>query len=325
MERSGSAGSAVVAIECVAGSSRADEWGGCKGEAAAPLRMGDILEEITFGGSPPARAPFKGDRDAVMKLLHAAFQRGRRLCPRAGPPWRALRRAVTSISTPASSPTRLRTAGSSSSAPSATLNRQAIIDRPRRPIRFRVHHITRITEIEGGLRASQRTAEGKATSRSHGRGRVVFHLRIVCNARRQRRGISSSNETEGALQKSGDGVEAPRRLTDREREGASLDGLHLGRHQLLRHRLPQPEALAAPARTETHSASLVHVGRVCVRRSTSSLLWRNPEQGWWSDGAATTFHVEASVGRGGPSVAPPSPADEVSSDAMIRYSNASSD
>ncbi|RZR76995.1 hypothetical protein BHM03_00001926 [Ensete ventricosum] len=138
MERSGSAGSAVVAIECVAGSSRADEWGGCKGEAAAPLRMGDILEEITFGGSPPARAPFKGDRDAVMKLLHAAFQRGRRLCPRAGPPWRALRRAVTSISTPASSPTRLRTAGSSSSAPSATLNRQAIIDRPRRPIRFRL-------------------------------------------------------------------------------------------------------------------------------------------------------------------------------------------
>ncbi|RWW66235.1 hypothetical protein BHE74_00026424 [Ensete ventricosum] len=132
MERSGSAGSAVVAIECVAGSSRADEWGGCNGEAAAPLRMGDILEEITFGGSPPARAPFKGDRDAVTKLLHAAFQRGRRLCPRAGPPWRALRRAVTSISTPASSPTRLRTAGSSSSAPSATLNRPssiALVDR----------------------------------------------------------------------------------------------------------------------------------------------------------------------------------------------------
>ncbi|RWW24155.1 hypothetical protein GW17_00011563, partial [Ensete ventricosum] len=132
MERSGSAGSAVVAIECVAGSSRADEWGGCNGEAAAPLRMGDILEEITFGGSPPARAPFKGDRDAVTKLLHAAFQRGRRLCPRAGPPWRALRRAVTSISTPASSPTRLRTAGSSSSAPSSTLNRPssiALVDR----------------------------------------------------------------------------------------------------------------------------------------------------------------------------------------------------
>lgn len=36
---------------------------------------GDILEEITFGESPPARAPFKGGRDAVMKLLHAAFQR----------------------------------------------------------------------------------------------------------------------------------------------------------------------------------------------------------------------------------------------------------
>ncbi|RRT58590.1 hypothetical protein B296_00029904 [Ensete ventricosum] len=95
-------------------------------------RRCDILEEITFGGSPPDRAPFKGDRDAVMKLLHAEFQRGRRLCPRAGRPWRALRRAVTSISTPASSPTRLRTAGSSSSAPSATLNRPssiALVDR----------------------------------------------------------------------------------------------------------------------------------------------------------------------------------------------------
>ncbi|CAL9161978.1 unnamed protein product [Musa hybrid cultivar] len=76
MERSDSGRSAVVAIECVAGSSRADEWwGGGEGEAAL-LHTGDVLEEITFGGSPPVRAPFKGGRAAVMKLLHAAFKRG---------------------------------------------------------------------------------------------------------------------------------------------------------------------------------------------------------------------------------------------------------
>ncbi|CAL9084881.1 unnamed protein product [Musa textilis] len=76
MERSDSGRSAVVAIECVAGSSRADEWwGGGEGEAAL-LHTGDVLEEITFGGSPPVRAPFKCGRATVMKLLHAAFKRG---------------------------------------------------------------------------------------------------------------------------------------------------------------------------------------------------------------------------------------------------------
>nr|XP_018679045.1 PREDICTED: uncharacterized protein LOC108952379 [Musa acuminata subsp. malaccensis] len=88
MERSGSAGSAVVAIECVAGSSSADEWGGCNGEEAAPLRIGDILEEITFGGSPPARAGRR--HEAPSRRIPAR----RLFCPRAGPPWRALRRAV---------------------------------------------------------------------------------------------------------------------------------------------------------------------------------------------------------------------------------------
>ncbi|XP_018679045.2 uncharacterized protein LOC108952379 [Musa acuminata AAA Group] len=123
MERSGSAGSAVVAIECVAGSSRADEWGGCNGEEAAPLRMGDILEEITFGGSPPARAPFKGGREAVMKLLHAAFQRGHssvlvraRHGERSAAPYLELHACI--VPHP---PARPRAAGSSSSSPSATL------------------------------------------------------------------------------------------------------------------------------------------------------------------------------------------------------------
>ncbi|CAL9115642.1 unnamed protein product, partial [Musa textilis] len=172
-----------------------------------------------------------------------------------------------------------------------------------------------------------------------------FHLRIVCNGRQQRRGIGSSNEAEGALQKSGDGVEAPRRFTGREREGASLDGLHLGRHPLLRHRLPQPETLAAPARTETHSASLAHAGRVCVRRCTSGRAARAPCSGAKAGGpTAAPQHSmsrhpseEEAVTPRLLSLAPPSPADEVSSDAMIgryvvgevssrfRYSKASSD
>ncbi|XP_038973417.1 uncharacterized protein LOC103711408 [Phoenix dactylifera] len=61
----------VVAIECVAGSSKAEEWGG-----QVP-QTGDVVEEIAIGGSPAVRAPFKGGRGGVQKLLHAAFKRGK--------------------------------------------------------------------------------------------------------------------------------------------------------------------------------------------------------------------------------------------------------
>ncbi|XP_008787284.2 uncharacterized protein LOC103705374 [Phoenix dactylifera] len=64
---------AVVAIECVAGSSKADEWSG-GGEAL--LQTGDVVEEIRIGNSPAVRSPFKGGRAGVQKLLHAAFKRG---------------------------------------------------------------------------------------------------------------------------------------------------------------------------------------------------------------------------------------------------------
>ncbi|THU73788.1 hypothetical protein C4D60_Mb04t26540 [Musa balbisiana] len=76
MDRSDGGGrAAVVAIECVAGGSKAEEWSGAGGETAA-LQTGDILEEVTFGGSPPVQAPFKGGRAGVMKCLHSAFKRG---------------------------------------------------------------------------------------------------------------------------------------------------------------------------------------------------------------------------------------------------------
>ncbi|WOK91991.1 hypothetical protein Cni_G00682 [Canna indica] len=61
---------AVVAIECVAGSSKADEWGGDM------LQTGDVVEEIKIGGSAAVRSPFKGGKSGVQKLLHSAFKRG---------------------------------------------------------------------------------------------------------------------------------------------------------------------------------------------------------------------------------------------------------
>ncbi|URE31579.1 hypothetical protein MUK42_03406 [Musa troglodytarum] len=60
----------VVAIECVAGSSKAEEWGGDM------LQTGDVVEEIKIGGSPAVHSPFKGGRSGVQKLLHSAFKRG---------------------------------------------------------------------------------------------------------------------------------------------------------------------------------------------------------------------------------------------------------
>ncbi|KAJ1280734.1 hypothetical protein BS78_04G255600 [Paspalum vaginatum] len=68
----------VVAIECVAGGSRAEEWGPGSSEM---VQTGDVVEELLIGvggrGGPAAHAaPFKGGRAALQKLLHAAFKRG---------------------------------------------------------------------------------------------------------------------------------------------------------------------------------------------------------------------------------------------------------
>ncbi|KAL6912228.1 hypothetical protein ACP4OV_001033 [Aristida adscensionis] len=68
----------VVAIECVAGGSRAEEWGPGSSET---VQTGDVVEELLVGaggrGGPAAHAaPFKGGRAALQKLLHAAYKRG---------------------------------------------------------------------------------------------------------------------------------------------------------------------------------------------------------------------------------------------------------
>ncbi|KAK3158923.1 hypothetical protein QOZ80_2AG0143420 [Eleusine coracana subsp. coracana] len=67
----------VVAIECVAGGSRAEEWGPGSSET---VQTGDVVEELLIGvggrGGPAAHAaPFKGGRAALQKLLHAAYRR----------------------------------------------------------------------------------------------------------------------------------------------------------------------------------------------------------------------------------------------------------
>jgi hypothetical protein len=68
----------VVAIECVAGGSRAEEWGPGSSET---VQTGDVVEELLIGvgsrGGPASHAaPFKGGRAALQKLLHAAYRHG---------------------------------------------------------------------------------------------------------------------------------------------------------------------------------------------------------------------------------------------------------
>lgn len=68
----------VVAIECVAGGSRAEEWGPGSSET---VQTGDVVEELLIGvgsrGGPASHAaPFKGGRAALQKLLHAAYKHG---------------------------------------------------------------------------------------------------------------------------------------------------------------------------------------------------------------------------------------------------------
>ncbi|KAK3130398.1 hypothetical protein QOZ80_6BG0493000 [Eleusine coracana subsp. coracana] len=74
------AGPVVVALECVAGSSKAEEWGG----GAGVVQEGDVVEAVRVdrGAGDRARAaleleaPFKGGRAGLHKALHAAFKRG---------------------------------------------------------------------------------------------------------------------------------------------------------------------------------------------------------------------------------------------------------
>lgn len=80
--RRGEAEAPVVALECVAGSSKAEEWGGGEGV----VQEGDVVEAVRVGRSSRGgggggtavelEAPFKGGRAGLHKALHAAFKRG---------------------------------------------------------------------------------------------------------------------------------------------------------------------------------------------------------------------------------------------------------
>ncbi|CAO2837245.1 unnamed protein product [Amaranthus hypochondriacus] len=59
--------SKVLAIECIRGTSRADEWSG------GLLQTGDIVEEIQVGGLI-LRSPFRDGNSGVQKQLHLCFK-----------------------------------------------------------------------------------------------------------------------------------------------------------------------------------------------------------------------------------------------------------
>ncbi|CAN1158151.1 hypothetical protein LINPERHAP2_LOCUS21971 [Linum perenne] len=67
----------VLSIDCLKGSSKADEWTGDL------LQTGDIVEEIVIPGSGSGRgsrgesyrAPFKNGKSGVQKILHSSFKR----------------------------------------------------------------------------------------------------------------------------------------------------------------------------------------------------------------------------------------------------------
>ncbi|KAJ4970602.1 hypothetical protein NE237_003701 [Protea cynaroides] len=62
-------GGLVLAIECLKGSSKADEWNGNM------LQTGDIVEELKIGNLLSIRSPFKNGKSGVQKLLHTSFKK----------------------------------------------------------------------------------------------------------------------------------------------------------------------------------------------------------------------------------------------------------
>lgn len=59
----------VLSIECLHGSSTADEWTG------GLLQAGDVVEELTLGGSPSLKAPFRKGAAGVQKILRESYKR----------------------------------------------------------------------------------------------------------------------------------------------------------------------------------------------------------------------------------------------------------
>ncbi|KAL5975953.1 hypothetical protein ACLOJK_020282 [Asimina triloba] len=59
----------VVAIECLTGSSTAEEWNG------EMLQTGDIVEELKIGSVVRETSPFKSGKSGVQKLLQRSYKR----------------------------------------------------------------------------------------------------------------------------------------------------------------------------------------------------------------------------------------------------------
>jgi hypothetical protein len=70
MDKSHPSDGPVVAIESIGNASKAEDYG------LEMVQAGDVIEEIRISGSPAVKAPFKGGKMAVQKILHAAFKRG---------------------------------------------------------------------------------------------------------------------------------------------------------------------------------------------------------------------------------------------------------
>ncbi|KAK4608306.1 hypothetical protein RGQ29_001926 [Quercus rubra] len=59
----------VLSIECLKGTSTADEWTGDF------LQTGDIVEELRIGNSGRFKSPFKNGKSGVQKVLHESFKK----------------------------------------------------------------------------------------------------------------------------------------------------------------------------------------------------------------------------------------------------------
>lgn len=59
----------VLSIECLKGTSTADEWTGDF------LQTGDIVEELRIGSSGRFKSPFKNGKSGVQKVLHESFKK----------------------------------------------------------------------------------------------------------------------------------------------------------------------------------------------------------------------------------------------------------
>lgn len=76
----------VLSIECLKGTSKADEW------TRDMLQTGDIVEELRIGASPNAlirfKSPFKNGKSGVNKILHDSYKKKETsiiVCVRRGP------------------------------------------------------------------------------------------------------------------------------------------------------------------------------------------------------------------------------------------------